>query len=288
LGTPHFSTIDEVTAKHLSEAVNTREQAMAMLEQLAVLCAPRLGEEVLLKLLSLIACQKWLDGDLRVEITASKMYTCRIRLLRSIGVDEFESVKRLEEVKASALAFKEAAEKPQIVGVLRLTKADKSCLQLDATNVKRQASIPPPEMAESKRRIEAQRWRMPQRTAPMPMPMPDHIRNALEGQRVKPAAAEGLPIARIATVKRQSFPQAIVELPGPNQSPQSASQHSADVQPARKPLAQSEARKRTSAYVFDSSSPPPMVPPQPSRKDETVDVDLAWDEFDVLPEPPKR
>ncbi|MFA6447616.1 MAG: hypothetical protein WCW31_05195 [Patescibacteria group bacterium] len=233
-------TSGQLTEKILEQAASIREDAYALLDRIQKFDEPFNVENRLVRLFVLIAKQSWIGNRLVIEIAFKDVehgrlsYDCEIRLLVPIGDGSYEQLKKIA-VKASNLTFRELMRDKRKLSPFMLEDGVKGKYVLKA---ERAMSLPPPEVAQSRQKIEALFARQNK-----PMTIPPAMKKALESSRRKPDPAP-----------------AMVGKPTESAKP---------TPPARAPSLGSDKRKQTRTY-FDVSS---CAPEQPQK---TLDLDQDW------------
>lgn len=135
-------TCHDLTEDTVAIASATLEDACALLDHLATMCEPHLGEENILYFLCRCAQQEWLAIAPMVEVWLGGMFECQIVLLRGSNDGAIEELKRVQ-LSASFLAFRTAAEDAVRIAPLRLAQTCATKLVFDTTAAPRSDAAAP-------------------------------------------------------------------------------------------------------------------------------------------------
>ncbi len=267
---------NDLTEDHFAEAAESREDTYELLLRMAELSEPHDGTStMLIRFLARVAiASSWVDGDVRIKIVFSGVFRTRIILMRGLGGDEFEVMKRVE-LAVSFMEFREACKEtkaiqPFIVSAAGLTGKD-MFLVLDAPEQARRESVKPPAFEAAQARL-AEKLRQPQipRLKPEVAAALEKIRRLRETQEAPAAPAPRTPIAKIELQKR---PLQHVAPATSDRSPRNPESLLPLIKPQNaKP--RNDARNRTRAYGV----PAQEKPTTPAESLPSDDVDEGWDE----------
>jgi len=273
----------DLTEDHFAEAAETREDTYELLLRMAELSEPHDGTSArLIRFLARVAiASHWVDGDVRIKIEFSGVFRTRVILLRGLGGDEFEVLKRLE-LAVSFMEFRGACEEtraiqPFIVSAANSTGKDMHIV-LDAPERIRRSSIPPPEFTAAQARL-ALKLQAPQ----IPRLKPEvaaalekirRLRDETENAVPPPAAptVHATPIAKIQLAKRRPDEINGTAPPASGRNPESLLPL---IRSSGLRTAPNEARQRTQGYGTSAAN---NKAPDENNPIPVDDLDDGWDE----------
>lgn len=259
-----LQTCSQLNEDIFAEFSTTREHAYALLDRVAEISQPHDGIEKVISFLARIALgNSWVDGGLRVDVRHTGMFKCQLKLMRDLGGDEFEVLKKIG-LSASYLEFKEAGKNPQ--DILPFTMDEKAfgpdkLLTFTAPEAVRRSTKPPPAFLEAQACVleRQQRWTQPF------VPVIESPEQALPKLRPELQAALDKRRKQNASRPTGAGGYSIVAAPTP------------ETRRSAQPLSRIATIRKPAADVA-SISPQPAPLPELRPKSEAEGIDDGWDD----------